>query len=151
MSAPNAVTPYLCVSNATDAIAWYEKALGAQSLYVMPTDTGKVMHARLLIQGAMVMLSDDFPEWNEGQSRTPEAYGGSPVSLHVEVPNVDEVYAQCVESGAAGVMPPENMFWGARYAKVIDPFGHVWDLQTTTDTAMTPEKLDAAAQEFMQS
>lgn len=124
----NLIMPHLTVSDGAAAIAFYETAFWAKPLFRAAHDDGKrLMHAAVEINGAVVMLHDDFPEWTGGQ--TPEKFGGSPVVIHIEVStaaDVDAWHARAVAAGATPVMEPEDMFWGDRYAKITDPFGHSW-------------------------
>ena len=141
------VTPYLCVPDAKSAIRWYCDHLGAELLFQQTTEDGRVMHARLSFFGGVVMLSDDFPEWNEGRAKTPAAYGGSPVSIHLEVPDADATYGSAVAGGATVAYPLQDTFWGARYGKVVCPAGHHWDI-STTKVSMSPEQMAEAAKEW---
>lgn len=77
---------------------------------------------------AMVMLNDDFPDMNDGTSATPEALGGSPVTVHLTVADVDGKFQRAFDAGATVVMPLDDMFWGDRYGELRDPFGHLWSL-----------------------
>ncbi|XXV34302.1 glyoxalase/bleomycin resistance/extradiol dioxygenase family protein [Sorangium sp. So ce1504] len=110
-----------------------------------PTPDGKkLIHAALLVNGSLVMLSDDFPEQCGGVSRTPKAFGGTAVTLHLDLPDVDATWKRVVEAGASVEMPLADMFWGDRYGIVTDPFGHRWSLATRKKAA-TQEELDAGA------
>ncbi|ULE35362.1 VOC family protein [Mycobacterium sp. IDR2000157661] len=124
-----AVSPMLTVSDAAAAIDFYVKAFGAEELGRVPAPDGKrLFHAALRINGAMVMLNDDFPEMNDGKSATPEALGGSPVTVHLTVADVDEKFQRAIDAGATVVMPLDDMFWGDRYGELRDPFGHLWSM-----------------------
>lgn len=145
---PAGVVPYLMVSDAAAAIAFYSKAFGATELHRMSTpDGGKVLHATLSMNGGHLFLSDDFPEMNEGKGRTPEVLGGTGVTLHLEVPDVDAVVEQAVAAGAKVTMPVADMFWGARFGKVQDPFGHDWSVSTQTHEP-SEEEMDEAIKQF---
>jgi PhnB protein len=151
MSSPNpetpGVAPYLTVSDANAAIDFYRRAFGAQEISRQVGQDGKkLMHAALMINGGMVMMSDDFPEFNEGRSSTPEALGGSPVTIHLNLPDVDTVWQQAVDAGATVTMPLADQFWGDRYGQIVDPFGHRWSLATHVRD-MTPAEMDAAMQQ----
>lgn len=127
------VAPYLTVSAASAAIEFYKKAFGAVEVSRMPMpEGGKLMHAAITVNGGLIMLSDDFPEYNDGKSNTPEKFGGSPVTIHLELPDVDAVWKQAIDAGATIAMPLEDQFWGARFGQLTDPFGHSWSLATTT-------------------
>ncbi|WP_437973875.1 VOC family protein [Sorangium sp. So ce295] len=143
--APPPVSPYLTVDDARAAIAFYQRAFGATVVAEQPTPDGKkLIHAALLVNGGLVMLSDDFPEQCGGVSRTPKAFGGTAVTLHLDLPDVDATWKSAVEAGASVEMPLADMFWGDRYGIVTDPFGHRWSLATRKKPA-TQEELDAGA------
>lgn len=128
------VAPYLCVSDAAAAIAFYERAFGARTLSLHRSQDGKkITHASLDIGGGIVMLSDDFPE-HSGKSHAPQAFGGSPVTVHLCVPDVDATWATAVAAGATVVMPLADQYWGDRYGQLRDPSGHSWSLSTPTKT-----------------
>ncbi|WP_396927480.1 VOC family protein [Mycolicibacterium sp.] len=123
-----AVTPHLVVDDAPAAIDFYVKAFGATEIGRVPRPDGKLIHAALQINGAMVMLNDDFPEMSDGKSTTPPALGGTPVTIHLTVTDVDDKFQRALDAGATVVMPLEDQFWGDRYGVVLDPFGHQWSL-----------------------
>jgi PhnB protein len=126
---PKGVIPHLTVDNASNAIDFYVKGLGAIEKMRVPAEDGKrIMHATLEINGAPVYLNDDFPEMCGGKSRTPKSLGGTPTTLHVNVPNCDAAVKRAVDAGAKCTMEPFDAFWGMRYAVVVDPFGHEWSL-----------------------
>ncbi|KUI46662.1 hypothetical protein AU198_03585 [Mycobacterium sp. GA-1199] len=123
------VSPMLTVSDGAAAIDFYVKAFDAEELGRVPGPDGKrLFHAALRINGALVMLNDDFPEMNDGKSVTPEALGGSPVTIHLTVDDVDARFQRAVDAGATVVMPLDDMFWGDRYGELRDPFGHLWSM-----------------------
>jgi PhnB protein len=146
---PPPVSPYLTVHDAKGAIDFYTRAFGARevSRQAMP-DSDKLMHAAVMINGGLVMLSDDFPEMSGGKSRTPKAYGGTSVTIHLNLPDVDAVWNQAVAAGAQVVMPLADMFWGDRYGILEDPFGHHWSL-ATPKRQMTSEQIDQEARDAM--
>ncbi len=121
------LTPHMIVRNAEQAIEFYQKAFGAQLLGKMLTPNGKVMHALLKVGDSMLMLNDEFPEWG---ALSPLSSGGSGVTLHVYLENVDAAFAQAVAAGATVKMPVMDQFWGDRYGIVTDPYGHQWSLAT---------------------
>jgi len=121
------ITPYICVSPAIEALAWYRDALGAVETIRYTGDDGRVGHAEMLIAGANVMLSDEYPEL---EVVSPTTLGGTPMTLHVEVPDVDAVYERVVAAGARVPAPPKDEAYGARSFTMIDPFGHRWMIQT---------------------
>jgi PhnB protein len=132
------LTPYLTVRDAARAIDFYKKAFGAVERGVMKGPDGKVMHAELMIGDSILMLGDEFPEYG---SISPEAIGGSASGLHIYVENVDTAFDRAVQAGASVEMPVADMFWGDRYGKLKDPFGHKWSIAThTADLSM--EEMD---------
>ncbi len=124
-----AVLPHLTVDNAAAAIDFYVKAFDAVELGRVPGPDGKkLIHAALRVNGSTVMLNDDFPEMNDGKSTTPTALGGTPVTIHLVVVDVDAKFNQATEAGATVVMPVQDQFWGDRYGVLRDPFGHLWSM-----------------------
>lgn len=143
-----AVSPMLTVSDGTAAIDFYVKAFDAEELGRVPGPDGKrLFHAALRINGATVMLNDDFPEMNDGKSGTPEALGGSPVTIHLTVADVDRRFQQAIDAGATVVMPLDDMFWGDRYGELRDPFGHVWSMGQPL-REVSPEEIEQAVQQM---
>jgi PhnB protein len=140
---PPGVVPYLTIAGAADAIEFYKRAFGANELMRMPGPGGKLMHASLELNGGMILLSDDFPEMNDGKGGDPKALGGSAVTIHLNLPDVDATWNQALAAGAEVVMPLETQFWGDRYGQVRDPFGHVWSLATPGEPR-TPEEIQQA-------
>lgn len=122
------VSPYIIVEDSRAAIEFYKNAFGAEELGLLETPDGKVMHAAVKINGTTIMMNDDFPEYNDGKSSTPTALGGTPVTIHLTVPNVDDWFGRAVGAGATVEMPLEDQFWGDRFGVIKDPFGHLWSL-----------------------
>jgi PhnB protein len=133
----HSLTPYLICANAADAIAFYTKAFNAVEQFRLPGPDGKVMHASLKIGDSTLMLTD---EWPEHRSVGPKTLGGSPVTIHLYVEDVDASFKQAVDAGATVTMPVSEMFWGDRYGQIQDPFGHNWSLATHTRD-LTPEQI----------
>ena len=124
---PQGVIPHLVVDDAASALKFYKKGLGATETVRMPADDGKrIMHAEIEVNGARVFVMDDFPEHAGGKRSSPTSLSGTPVTLHLEVPNCDAAVKRAASAGAKVTMAPMDAFWGARYAQVVDPFGHVW-------------------------
>jgi PhnB protein len=124
-----AVLAHLVVDDAAAAIDFYVKAFNGVELGRIPGPDGKkLIHAAVQINGSTVMLADDFPEMNDGKSSTPTALGGTPVTIHLVVTDVDSQFQRAVDAGAAVVMPVEDQFWGDRYGILRDPFGHQWSM-----------------------
>lgn len=125
------ITPHLVVDDAAAAVDYYKMTLGATEIFRMPAEDGRrVLHAELAINGARVFLRDDFPEFcpagGVGNVRPPKAIDGTSVTFHLDVASCDAAVVRAVAAGATVVMPPEDAFWGARYAQILDPFGHSW-------------------------
>ncbi|QNI08471.1 VOC family protein [Mycobacterium kubicae] len=138
-----ALSPHLVVDDAAAAIDFYVKAFDAVELGRVPGPQGKLVHAALRINGFMVMLNDDFPEMCGGKSMTPKALGGTPVTIHLTVTDVDAKFQRAVDAGATVVLPLDDQMWGDRYGVVQDPFGHQWSLgQPVREVSM--EELQAA-------
>ena len=123
-----ALSPYLCVAGAAAAIDFYVKAFDAVELGRVPGPGGKLVHAAIQINGATVLMSDDFPEYNDGKSSSPISLGGTPVTIHLTVADVDARFQQALNAGATVVADLKDQFWGDRYGIVRDPFGHHWSL-----------------------
>jgi len=123
----HSVTPHLVCAGAADAIEFYKKAFGAVEEARLPGPNGKVMHAMIRIGGSAVMLADEMPEWG---SLGPKALKGSPVTIHLYVEDADAFVARAAKAGAKITMPVDDMFWGDRYGKLEDPFGHHWSVGT---------------------
>jgi PhnB protein len=121
------VTPSFVVRGAPEAIEFYKKAFGARELGRMAGPDGKVLHAEIKIGDSIVMLSDEFPEMG---ASSPQTVGGTSSSLMIYTKDVDALFKQAVAAGARPAMPVTDMFWGDRYGKVVDPFGHQWQLAT---------------------
>ncbi|BBX46319.1 VOC family protein [Mycobacterium cookii] len=123
-----ALSPHLVVDDAAAAIDFYIKAFDAVEIGRVPRPDGKLIHAALRINGFLVMLADDFPEMSGGKSMTPTSLGGTPVTIHLTVDDVDTRFQRALDAGATVVMPLDEQFWGDRYGMVVDPFGHQWSL-----------------------
>jgi len=123
----HSVTPHLVCAGAAAAIEFYKKAFGAVELTRMPGPQGKLMHASIRIGDSAVMLVDESPEWG---MLGPKSLKGSPVTIHLYVEDADAFVARAVKAGAKVTMPVDDMFWGDRYGKIEDPFGHHWSVGT---------------------
>lgn len=121
------VTPHLVCAGAADALAFYAHAFGATELARLPGPDGRLMHAMMSLGDSKIMLVDEMPEWNV---LGPKALKGSPVTLHLFVADVDAAVERAVAAGCHVTMPVADMFWGDRYGKVEDPFGHQWSIAT---------------------
>ena len=141
------VIPHLIVDDANKAIEFYKQAFGAELVSKAPTPDGKkLMHAEMKIGTARIYLNDDFPEYSNGKSRTPKSLGGSSVVIHRYVEDCDAVVKRAEKAGAKISMPPQDQFWGDRYAVITDPFGHTWSFATHVKD-VTPEEMTKAMEE----
>ena len=139
------VTPHLTVRGAAEAIDFYQRAFGARERGRMPGPDGKViMHAELQIGNSIVFLADEFPDMG---CRAPQTLGGTTGTLHIYVQDVDRAFQRAVAAGAEVRMPAADMFWGDRYAKVADPFGHEWGLATHKEN-LSAREIGRRAQVF---
>lgn len=141
----HSVTPYLIVNDAAGAIDFYKQAFGASEAFRMEHG-GKVGHAELVIGDSRIMLADEFPDMG---ARSPRSIGGTPVRLHLYIPDVDTVTQRALAAGAKEVRPIENQFYGDRSGTVEDPFGHVWHLSTHVED-VPPDELERRAKATME-
>jgi len=123
----HAVTPYLSVQGAAGAVAFYKKVFGAKEIMRMPGPGGTIGHAEIQVGDSRIMLADEFPEMN---FRSPRSVGGTPVNIHLYVPDVDKVVEKAVAAGAKLLRPVADQFYGDRSGSLEDPFGHVWHVAT---------------------
>jgi PhnB protein len=138
------VTPHLVCAGAAAAIEFYEKAFGANELSRVPGADGKLMHASVRIGDSVVMLNEEMPEWG---AFSPKSLKGSPVTIHLYVEDADASFERAVAAGAKVTMPLDDMFWGDRYGKVEDPFGHQWSIGTHVQD-VTPEEMQEAMEKM---
>ena len=138
------VTPHLICAGGADAIEFYKKAFGAVELSRMAGSDGKLMHASIRIGDSVIMLNEEMPEWG---SFGPKHLKGSPVTIHLYVENVDALFEQAVSAGATATMPIDDMFWGDRYGKLEDPFGHQWSIGTHMRDP-SPEEMQKAMEQM---
>lgn len=131
MTAPSGgVIPHLVVADAAAAIDLYASALDAREVMRVPAEDGKrLLHAEIEVNGALVYLRDHFPEFESpgcSAMAPPSLAGSTGVTLHLDVADCDAAVARAGKAGFTVHMPPEDAFWGARYASMVDPFGHCW-------------------------
>ena len=142
----HSVTPGLTVRDAAKAIDFYKEAFGAEELDRMEGPDGSVMHAEIRIGDSIIMLGEENPAWG---TKSPQTLGGVHGSLHIYVDDADAAFAKAVAAGCEPRYPMEDAFWGDRYGKVADPFGHEWGLGTRVKD-LTPEETRKAAEAWMQ-
>lgn len=134
--------PYLSVTDAAKAITFYSRVFETEPVHLLNMPDGRVMHCEFRIGDARFFLSEELPE--HGGTPSPTSLGGTSVAIHLYVDDCDAIMAQMKSNGAEVLMEPEDMFWGDRFARVRDPFGHEWGV-TTHLRDMTPAEIQAAS------
>jgi len=134
--AARTLTPYLIVKDATKAIEFYREAFGAEELFRLTGPDGRIGHAELRIGASVLMVADEFPDFG---ALGPTSIGGSPVSLHLYVDDVDAVVPRAEAAGATVLRRIADEFYGDRTAMLADPFGHKWHVATRTEDVSPAE------------
>jgi len=137
------ITPSLTIRDAARAIEFYQRAFGAEVRGIAKTDDGKILHAEIRIGDSIVMINDEFPEFG---ALSPQSTGGTGVTLHIYLENVDAAFSRALSAGASVKMPLMDAFWGDRYGKLGDPFGHSWSMATHI-LDLSPEEMRKAQDE----
>ena len=137
----HSLTPHLTCTDAAKAIEFYKKVLGATEISRSLVPGGKIIHAALQIGDSRMFVNDAFPEMGGGAAPAPGSR--SPVTIHLQVQNVDEVFQRAISAGAKVTMPIMDMFWGDRYGKFEDGFGHEWSVATHIKD-VTPAEMEEA-------
>jgi PhnB protein len=135
------ISPSLTCKDAARAIDFYKKAFNAQEIMRMPSPDGKISHAELRIGDSIIFLNDEMGPMTGAATGTPRIY------LFLYVEDADKTFDSAVKAGAKVEMPLENQFWGDRYGKLTDPFGHEWGVATHVED-LTPEEIDKRATAF---
>ncbi|MCU0702420.1 MAG: VOC family protein [Fimbriiglobus sp.] len=133
----HSITPYLIARDAAAAIAFYQKAFGAEEVVRLSMPDGSIAHAEIKIGDSLVMLGEESPAWG---TQSPLALNGTPAGLMIYVPDADAAFTQAVAAGATVDRPVEDQFWGDRTGSVYDPFGHKWTLSTHIED-VSPEEM----------
>ncbi|MFE3202600.1 VOC family protein [Embleya sp. NPDC059237] len=141
------ITPYLCVDGAAAAIDFYVSVLGATERMRMAAPGGRIGHAELQLGTSIVMLADEFPDMG---FRGPKSVGGTPVTLHVYVEDVDAVFADALAKGARELRAVKDEFYGDRTGQFEDPFGHRWSVASHVED-VAEQEMAKRAEEAMQS
>jgi PhnB protein len=139
------ITPSLTLDNAAQTIEWYKKALGAEEVSRSVGPDGKIMHAELKIGDSRFMMNDVMMG-----GKGPQAFGGSPASLWLFVPDSDALFNRATSAGAKVHMPLDNQFWGDRAGAVTDPAGYTWWIATRKEDLTQTEMQQRAAEFFKQ-
>jgi PhnB protein len=151
MSREDQFIPHLIVSNGVAALRFYKEVFGAKEAHTMMAPDGKrVMHGEMLLDGHKFFVSDEFAESEGGSCKTPQTLGGTCVRITLQTDDADAVVERAAAHGAKVLMPVADMFWGARYGKIVDPFGHEWGINQQLQE-QTDEETEAAAEEFFAS
>lgn len=132
----DAAVPYLVIKDAARAIDFYKRVFGAAEVVRLAEPGGRIGHAELRVGRAAFMLADEHPELG---IHGPDASGGSPVTIHLYVDDVDAAVQRAEAAGAAVLKPPKDEFYGDRAAKLKDPFGHIWMLATRIEEVSVEE------------
>ena len=140
--------PHLIVSNGPAAVEFYKAAFGAEAGHQMMAPDGKrLMHGELILDGHKIFVSDEFAPHEGGSCKSPQTLGGTDVRVTLMVDDADGIVARAVAAGAHVLMPVQDMFWGGRYGKIIDPFGHEWGINQQLQE-QSPEETESRADEF---
>ncbi len=134
--------PYLSVTNAKEAVAFYSRVFDTPPTLLLNMPDDRVMHCEFRVGDARFFLSEELPE--HGGTPSPKSLGATSVAIHLYVDDCDAMVAKMKTNGAEVLMDPTDMFWGERFARVRDPFGHEWGI-TTRLRDMTPAEIQAAA------
>jgi len=121
--------PELIVDDGPAALEFYENAFGAEERdRMMASDGRRLIHGELHLDGHRFFVCNEFSAAEGGTLKSPQTLGGTTVRITLQVENADETVARAVSHGARVTMPVQDMFWGARYGKILDPFGHEWGI-----------------------
>jgi PhnB protein len=138
------LTPHLIIRGAADAVEFYKQAFGAEEIVRMLSPERKILHAELQIGDSIIFICEEMPQMG---CNGPEALGGTPVTIHIYVDDVDTLFNCAVMAGATVTMPVNNMFWGDRYGKLSDPFGHNWSIASKVEE-LTGEEIQKRQEAF---
>ena len=132
----HALNPYITIQNCDKAIEFYEKAFGAIVKMRLLMPDGKIGHAELEIEGSLLMMAEENPDWN---IKSPITLGGNPLTLSLYVVDVDKAFLKAIDAGATVIMPLKDEFYGDRVGQVLDPFGYKWMLATHMEDVSAQE------------
>lgn len=140
--------PHVIVNDGMAALKFYKEVFGAEEGDIMMEPDGKrLMHGEIVLDGHKLFVSDEFAEKEGGTCRMPQTLGGTCVRITLQTDDADGVVERAVAGGARVLMPVADMFWGARYGKIVDPFGHEWGINQQL-REQSSEETDARANEF---
>jgi len=148
MTKPDQFIPHVIVNDGLAAVKFYKEVFGAEEGHnMMAPDGQRLMHGELTLNGHKIFVSDEFRPEEGGACKTPQTLGGTSVRITLQTDNADAVVERAVARGAKVLMPVQDMFWGARYGQIEDPFGHVWGINQQLKE-QTDAETNAAAEEF---
>ena len=140
--------PHLIVNDGMAALKFYKEVFGAEEGHNMMAPDGKrLMHGELMLDGHKCFVSDEFTREEGGNCQTPKSLGGTCVRITLQTDDADAVVERAVARGAKVLMPLQDMFWGARYGQILDPFGHNWGINQQLKE-QTEQETEKAAEEF---
>jgi PhnB protein len=140
--------PHVFVSDGLAAMDFYQHVFeGTEGDSMMAPDGKRLMHGEIVLDGHKLFVSDEFSENEGGSGKTPKTLGGTTVRITLSVDDADAVVERAVARGARVQMPVQEMFWGARYGKIVDPFGHEWGINQQLKE-LSAEETQVAAEEF---
>lgn len=149
MSKPNTITPEIFVHDGPGAMEFYQRAFGAtEHARMMSPDGRKLMHGQLEILGHSLVVCDEFLASEGGTCKCPRSLGGTGVRLMLQVDDADATVARAVAAGATVMFPVTDMFWGARYGKILDPYGHEWGINQQLADLTHAEEVEGAKRYF---
>ncbi len=141
--------PHLIVSDGVAALEFYKNTFNAElGDKMMAPDGKRLLHGEVVLDGHKIFVSDEFSESEGGTCKSPQTLGGTDVRITLQVDDADAIVTRAVASGARVLMPVQDMFWGARYGRIVDPFGHEWGINQQL-RELSPEEAQAAADEFL--
>ena len=132
----NSLNAYISIRGCSDAIEFYKKAFGATEKLLLLMPDGKIAHAELDIEGSLLMMAEENPDWG---TKSPDTLGGNPVTIGLYVPDVDKTFQKAIDAGASIIMPVKDEFYGDRTGQVLDPFGYKWMIATHQENVSQEE------------
>jgi PhnB protein len=142
------IVPYLSVNEAGKAVDFYTRIFETEPSLLLKMPDGRVMHCEFRVGSARFFVSEELPE--HGGTPSPRSLGATSVAIHLYVEDCDAMVARMTDNAAELLMAPEDMFWGERFARVRDPFGHEWGIATRT-REMTPVEIQESAAKMFES
>lgn len=124
MAQKRSISPMLSVRRGAKAVEFYKEALGARELFCIANDAGEVV-AQLAVGDAEFWVADESPE---NLNFSPESLGGGTVRMVMVVDDPDAVFKRALDAGATQVWPVADQEYGWRVGRLVDPFGHHWEI-----------------------